>query len=289
MTTTAEESVRSFDAKDQDHRQKKAYKWYKYYSKPTKKSMCSIVDHYANDDITRQDIDLLPWNREETEVIRKVMKALKKRMKTEKRDKKKEKEDKKQAKKEKKHGGREDTASTKSNGDNKRPTLLKGQMGDSSTSLDFSQNGSGGSLDTSSSTWDQDYIQDHRVSRQLRTLQVELDHERKREERRRKREEAKKSMPEVDVHNQNTASDTRSKIKEARRNDRLERAFLWYTRMGMPNHAEFKRQIASQKVDITSEDVDLLAWNENGTRVVNVTTMNAMSMTKMRSNQQLKC
>jgi hypothetical protein len=281
--------------KDQYRRQRKAYKWYKHYAKPTKDNMCSIVDYYTNDiGITRQDVDLLPWNLEETEVIRKVMKALKKRMKTEKRDKKKEKRDKKKEKedkkkekedkttekKEKKHGGREATASTKSNGDNKRPTLLKGQMGDSSMTLDFSLTGSSGSLDASSSAWDQDYIQDHRISRQLLRIKVEEEHTRKREERRLKREAAKKSIPEVDAQDKKTAEDTRSKIKEARRNDRLERAFLWYTRMGPPNRAEFKRQIASQKVDITPEDVDLLTWNENETRVVNITIMNTLSMTR---------
>jgi hypothetical protein len=54
--------------------------------------MCSIVDRYASDiDITRQDVNLLPWNPDESDVIRKAMKATKKRMKTEKEDKKKEK------------------------------------------------------------------------------------------------------------------------------------------------------------------------------------------------------
>ena len=84
---------------DRDRRRKKAYKWYKHYAKPTKASMRSIVDHYASDtDITRQDVDLLPWNPEESEVSRKLMKAMMKEMKemkTEKKDKKKEKEDQK--------------------------------------------------------------------------------------------------------------------------------------------------------------------------------------------------
>jgi hypothetical protein len=74
---------------DQDHRRKVAYKWYKHFAKPTKASMYSIVDHYAtaNDsDITRQDVDILPWNLEETEVIKEAMKSLKK---TEQNDKKK--------------------------------------------------------------------------------------------------------------------------------------------------------------------------------------------------------
>jgi hypothetical protein len=88
--------------KAQDRRRKKAYKWYKHYSKTTKASMCSIVDHSASDDdITRQDVDLLPWNPDESEVIRKVVKAMKKRMNTEKKDRKREKERKKMDKKEK--------------------------------------------------------------------------------------------------------------------------------------------------------------------------------------------
>jgi hypothetical protein len=299
MTTTVEESVSSFDAEDQDHRRKQAYKWYKHYAKPTKESMGSIVDYYANDiDITRQDVDLLPWNLEETEVIKKVMKAVKTRMKTEKKDKKQEKKDKKQEKtdqeeKEKERDVGEDTASPKSNGYSKCPTPLKGEMGDSSTSLDFSQNGCSGSVDASSSSWDHDHTRENRVSRQLRTIEVKEEHKRKREERRRKREEAKKNMPEVDVQDKNTAEDTRddsrSKIREASCNDRIECAFLWYTRMGTPTRAEFKRHIASQKVDITPEDVDLLTWNEHGTRVVNITTMNALVMTRMLKQSGLKC
>jgi hypothetical protein len=154
--------------KDQDRRRKKAYKWYKHYAKPTKASMCSIVDYYANDtDITRQDVDLLPWNTEETEVIREVMKALKKRMKTETIDKKKEKEGKKE-KKEKEHGVREDTASTKSNGYINRPTLLKGKDGNSSLK------DSSGSLYAGSSSWDEDHTQENRISaEQLETIEVE--------------------------------------------------------------------------------------------------------------------
>jgi hypothetical protein len=150
---------------------------------------------------------------------------------------------------------------------------------------------SSGSLDANSSNWDQDHAQEHCVStEQLRAIEIEKEHNRKREERRLRREAAKKNMPEVDVpeedvQDKSTVEDTReytqSEIEEASRNDRLERAFLWYTRMGNPIRAEFKRQIARQEVDITREDADLLAWNENGTRVVNYTTMNAKIMTRM--------
>jgi hypothetical protein len=249
--------------KEQGCRRKKAYKWYKHYAKPTKASMCSIVDYYANDsDITRQDVDLLPWNLEETKVIKEAMKSPKKD--TEKKDKK-EKE---------RYNGREDTAFVKSNGYNRRPTLLQGQMGDSLTSLDISLNGSSSSsLDASSGSWNQDHTQDRLVSaNHLLTIKVEEEHKRRREERRREREAAKKeSMPEVNMQDKRTADD----IKDYRR----ERAFLWYARMATPTRTEFKRRVAavqsSSSLDITPEDVDLLPWNETG-RVVNVAKMNAI-------------
>jgi hypothetical protein len=233
--------------KDQYRRRRKAYKWYKHYAKPTKASMCSIVDHYAKkSDITRQDVDLLPWNIEETEVVKKVMKALKKKMKTEKEDKKKEKEDKKKEKKDKKkekkekeHGGKEDTASTKSNGDNKRPTLLKGQMGDSSMTLDISLNDSSGSLnaglDAGSSS-----------SELLQKIKVEKEHKRRREPRRSKREAAKKkSMPEVDMQDTRTVDDTTlGNIKDDRRSP----VFLRPKRMTTPTPTELKRQVERYRI-----------------------------------------
>jgi hypothetical protein len=49
--------------------------------------MCSIVDSHAEDTgITRQDVNLLPWNPEETEIIKEAMKALKKKEKKGKKD-----------------------------------------------------------------------------------------------------------------------------------------------------------------------------------------------------------
>jgi hypothetical protein len=442
MTTTVEERVSSFDAEDPYRCRKKAYKWYKHYLKPTKESMCRIVD-YANDELTQEDVDLLPWNLEETEVITKEMKSLQK-------EKEKEKKEKKKDRKEKEHEIEEDTVFPELIGSYsyKCPTLLKGEMSDSFTSLDldFSQNSSSDSLDASSSSWDQDHTQEHHVSaeqlrtieveaeyehelkreerrqkrlarkksipkvdvqekissrgsldassssrdqdhtqehpvsteqlqtieiekehehkreehrlkieeakksmlwhvqekrssngnveanksmpevdvpemdvqekssssgsldassssrdqdhtqehpvsaEQLRAIEIEKEHNRKREERRLRREEAKKSEPEVDVSEadvqdksmpEDTKELTPSEIEEANRNDRRERAFLWYTRMGNLIRSEFKRKIASQKVDITPEDVDLLAWHENGTILVNYTAMNEKIMTRM--------
>jgi hypothetical protein len=163
--------------------------------------------------------------------------------------------------------------------------LLKAQTSDSSTSLDISWSDITGSSDISSTIWDQDLTLDHRVSaEQLKTIKVEEEHKRKREERRRKRDEAtKKNMSDVNEQERLTTEeirreDTRNQIVKARRENCLERTFLWYTRMATPTRTEFKQQIAIQKVDITPEDVDLLAWNEAGTRVKNMATMNAMLM-----------
>jgi hypothetical protein len=263
--------------KDRDRRRKKAYKWYKHYAKPTKAGMRSIVDFYAHHDtdIARKDVDLLPWNLEETEVIKEAMKSQKK---TEKIDKNKD-------RKEKKRYGREETAFDKSNCYNKRPTLLKGLMGDSLTSLDISQDGSSGSLDASSSSldacsssWNQDHPQYHRISaEQLRTITEE--HTRRREERRCKREAAKKnSLPEVDMQDKRTADDTICNIKD----DRRQRAFVWYAHMDTPNRTEFKRKVAAAEssIDITPEDVDLLPWNLTG-RLVNISKMNAITRTSI--------
>jgi hypothetical protein len=266
--TTDEGSVNSFDDEDQGHRQKKAYKWYKQIAKPSRATMYSLVDYFGDSiDITRQDVDLLPWNFDETQVIKEAMKAPKK---TEKKDKKTEKKDKKKCKKDKERDGREDTAFAKSN----RPTFLKGQIGDDLTSLD-----SGGldTTDTSSSIWDQEHAQDYRVDAELLRTKITDEHNRKREERRLKREETKKSMPEVEVEDEITAEDLARKIEKDRRDERLERAFLWYTRMGSPSRQEFELRLLTQELmDITPEDVDLFPWNETGTRVMNIATMNAM-------------
>jgi hypothetical protein len=275
MKTTDEESVPSFDTEDKDRRRKEAYRLYKHYAKPTRASMCSIVDSHAKDTgITRQDVDLLPWNLEETEVIKAAMKSPKKKKKKKRKHKKKDKtmdtEDKEES------DDREHLAFAK----------LKGELGYISTSLDSSWNAISASLDGSSTSicWDPD--QDHHESAgQLQTMtisEIEELHKRKREERRRKREEAtKKNFSVVDEQKRIAAEerkreDAKRKMIQTHRDDCLERAFLWYTRMGQPTRTEFERQIVIQNVDISSEDVDLLEWNEGGTRVKNLAAMNAM-------------
>jgi hypothetical protein len=202
--------------KDQNLRRKKAYKWYKHFSKPTKAAMCSIVDSAKDTDITRQDIDLLPWNRDETKLIKEAMKS----PKTEKKGMKDDKKDKIEKKR-----GREGT---------------------------------------------DDHTQDHRRSAdQLLTIKVEKEHKRRRDERQRTRELAKKSMPKMDTQHKIGADHTTCKHKDVRR----ERAFLWYTRLGMPTRAEFKRKVtAEESINVTSRDIDLLPWSLTGW-AVNVAKM----------------
>jgi hypothetical protein len=184
--------------------------------------------------------------------------ALKKQKKTAKTDKKDKKE-----RKEKKKKDKETKATERSSREEKLPKV---QEGDSMTSLDFNASSLG--LDASSKSGGLDYTRFERehgesdIAHQLRTMKVEEEHKRKREERRRKRDEAKmKSMLEVDVED----------LEESRIFERLELVFLWYTRMGTPSRKAFERQIATQEwIDITAEDVDLLSWNETGTRVMDV-------------------
>jgi hypothetical protein len=217
-TKTAFTPLARQDSKnDQKLRRKKAYKLYKHLSKPTKAAFCSIVDSHAKDtDITRQDIDLLPWNLEETKVIKEAMKCPKE---TEKKDMRKD--EKKRDKKDKERIA---------------PKEIHGLTPD-----------------------------------RLLTMKVEEEHKRRREERQRKREMAKKSMPKVDTQHKIGADHTTCKHKDVRR----ERAFVWWTRLGTPTRAEFKRKVtAVESINVTPRDIDLLPWNLTG-RTVNVAKMTA--------------
>jgi hypothetical protein len=186
-----------------------------------------------------------------------------------------------------KKGRKDQKAMERSAREDKLPKL---QEGDSMTSLDFSHDGFSCSLDAGSDSWCQDYTRNEsknlaqyyigsliwaKQAEQLRMMEVEEEHTRKREERRRKREELEKMS-------MSDGEDTRGVIIQAHRDDRLKCAFLWYTRMAAPSRKEFKRQIATQvSMDITAEDVDLLTWNKTGTRVVNMSSMNTIIRTRM--------
>jgi hypothetical protein len=327
MTTTDEESVNSFDAEDKDRRRRKeAYKLYKQYEKPTRENMCRILDYAKDTDVTRRDVDLLPWNRKETKVIKEVMQALKQKEKEEKQGKKKnhknkadfsrqdvdilpwnpeetevikeaikspekkEKEGKKDRNKKdkKERHGREDATFAKSRGGGKHSLHLKGQTSDSSMSLDIFRNSPSGSLDTSSSIWDPNHTQDYNVSaEQLQTSKVEEEHKRKREERRRKREETtKKSMPQMGVQGKCTTGDKEGNIKGAELDYRIESVHQWYTRMACPNRKEFKRRVA----DMESIDItpdDVDLLPWNLTgKVVNIAKVNAIIRASILKNKK---
>jgi hypothetical protein len=74
----------------EEKRRSKAYKWYKRNAKPTKNNMCLVVDALGDTGISRRDIDLLPWNPDNTKIKKEEMKAPKEKKagKTEKADKK---------------------------------------------------------------------------------------------------------------------------------------------------------------------------------------------------------
>jgi hypothetical protein len=84
--------------KDQYRRRKNAYNWYKLLAQPTRATMCRILDYTKGADFTRHDLDLLPWNLEESEVTEEAMKSLKKEKKKQKQAKKKDTKEKKENK-----------------------------------------------------------------------------------------------------------------------------------------------------------------------------------------------
>jgi hypothetical protein len=67
--------------KDQHRRRRNAYNWYKLLAQPTRATMCRILDYTKGADFTRKDVDLLPWNVDESEVIEEAMKSLRKEKK----------------------------------------------------------------------------------------------------------------------------------------------------------------------------------------------------------------
>jgi hypothetical protein len=92
-------------------------------------------------------------------------------------------------------------------------------------------------------------------------------------------------MPQVDVQGKSTAKNTKGNTKEAELDDRVERAFQWYTRMASPFRIDFKRRVADMEtIDITPEDVDLLPWNSTG-KFVNIAKMNAIIRANILRNK----
>jgi hypothetical protein len=410
----------------EEQRRKKAYKWYKNNAKPTKNNMCLVVDALGDTGISRQDIDLLPWNPDNTKVNKEEMKALKEKKadktegKADKKDKKKEvtltatpsrpeikvkkerEEEKKEAlpkatpyrsKTEKKRDKEKAAEKEKKEKKDKKKAAEKAaersskeekQREDSLTSLDHSSDAGsdadsyhGGKDFSRHDNEKREYEIGSRVyadqDEQHRTDKVEEEHKRKREKRRREKEESKKRSelakqkskaefderdkkekekkasefasrepkffakrqerdasddsgvedftvecknvefaPDLYAEQKRTYSvneelerkreelarkkDERRRLREeakeksmpkpeevtkAHQDESLELAFKWYTRMAMPSRDEFKRQIEIQRVEISTEDVDLLEWNAAGTRVTNISAMNNVIRARM--------
>jgi hypothetical protein len=381
----------------EEERRKKAYKLYKHSAKPTRKKMYLIVDALDGTGISLQDIDLLPWNLEKTKVIKEEMKALKEK-KADKKDKRKEvtptatphrsktemKKDKEREEKEREREEKEDEeeevmpavtpyrSKTKSFGSgsddggqdftrfdnengkfdigsrvyavqdmqhrshkteeehkrkrekrrrekeeaNKKSELAREKSKAEADERDkkekekrakefapkfvpkikFSSGkllrqerdasyDSGVEDFTKFESKSEEYAVAHGVyAEQKRTYSVNEELERKREELRRKQEERRRLREEEKEKSMPKAED----VTKARYDDSLELTFQWYTRMAMPSREEFKRQIEIQRVEITTEDVDLLEWNAAGTRVTNISAMNNKIRARMIKKEAKK-
>jgi hypothetical protein len=271
--------------KDQYRRMRNAYNWYKLLAEPTRATMRRILDYTKGADFTNQDVDLLPWNLDETEVTEGAMKSLKKEKKENKQTKKKEtflkeelsevteeamkspkkekkeKKEKKQTKKEKK-----EKKQTK-----KKETFLKEELDHSLTSLETSLNSSSGysdasltsletSLNSSSGNMDPDGIRyendkgeledEYRINCDiLQTVTVEEECISKMVERHCKKEECRQKRDDQqkreEVKKKSMKRDTDVEIKEDSEDAHRQRAFQWYMRMATPCRKELKRQVAA--------------------------------------------
>jgi hypothetical protein len=86
--------------------------------------------------------------------------------------------------------------------------------------------------------------------------------------------EAKRKKKEKEEEERKKKEKTFSKSNNERA--RVERAYGWYSKLGLPSRENFKKKIKLiASIDITAEDIDLLPWNGSGT-IVNVAKLNAM-------------
>jgi hypothetical protein len=151
---------------------------------------------------------------------------------------------------------------------------------------DISRDGSSGSWNAISSSLGARPSCLNQDDAQVHNINAVKEYARRREERRCKREAAKKnSVPEVDMQDKITADDRPGNIKDNRR----QRAFVWYAHMNSPTRKEFKRKVeaSASSIDIIPEDVDLLPWTVTG-RVVNIPEMNAITRACILKND-LSC
>jgi hypothetical protein len=310
--------------KDQDQRRKKCYKWYKLLAKPTRETMCRIVEYTRGSDFTLQDVDLLRWNYDETAVVKKT-----------KRRKRPDKHEEKGSQNEKyvdfevdfpdnldsdnkdshhldetfhtcyEDGSRYESEKGKSEGedlDRREIDRLEGLL-----------------LRTNKVEEEHKRTKEERLRKREAAAAAEKyniaeeEHKRKRKARLRKREAAAAAAVEKNISGED-AEETRAGAgnKEAAKSKTMHgqdteatapgidnsedarrlRAFRWYSQM-CTTRTDFKRRVAAleskESMDITSDDIDLLPWNESGS-VVNIAKMNALtraSLMKLTKKRQV--
>jgi hypothetical protein len=280
--------------KDQHRRRKNAHQWYKLLAYPTRETMCRIVEYTKGPDFTRQDVDLLPWNLEETEVDEEEMKALKpeKKVVSGKPGKNSPKSPLKSPRKSSLKSSMKSPLESSLKSSLQEPSEKLGKGSHHGKDIVFevevadnleSLHNSSSDLDASRHTGDKDLDQYESEKGKLEgeqrdptevalTNRVEEEHKRRKEERRCKREAvAKKNVSGKDAKKTAAPVDSFEAIKDARRI----RAFSWYSQLSTPTRAEFKQRVAAvEEIDISPFDIDLLPWNASGT-IVNIAKMNA--------------
>ena len=86
--------------------------------------------------------------------------------------------------------------------------------------------------------------------------------------------EAKRKKKEKEEEEKRKSEKTKTKANTPQA--RAERAYGWYSKLGLPTRDNFKKKIKLiASIDITAEDIDLLPWNGTGT-MVNVAKLNSM-------------
>jgi hypothetical protein len=303
--------------KDEDQRRKKCYKWYKLLAKPTRETMCRIVEYTRGPDFTCEDVDLLRWNFEETKVIKEAKR--KKRpgkhekgsqhdkdtdfevdfpdiMDNDSKDRKARLEDEEYENLKSLHGNTHHSSSTRMDEtfhtcyeDGARYESDKGKVESEHSHSDRIE------IDRLEGLLQRTNIveEEQKRKKEARLLKreaaaaaeknrkAEAEHKRKRKERIRKREEAAAAEKKTHaVEEKHADADNKEPTKKSSidnsEDGRRERAFRWYSQF-CTNRADFKRRVAALKnMDITSEDIDLLPWNESGS-VVNIAKMNALT------------
>jgi hypothetical protein len=89
-------------------------------------------------------------------------------------------------------------------------------------------------------------------------------------------EEAEAKRKKKEKEEEERKKKEKSLSKSSTEQARVERAYGWYSKLGLPSRETFKKKIKLiASIDITAEDIDLLPWNGSGT-LVNVAKLNTM-------------